>query len=73
MYADHLFSIESHANANAHQAVFHENKFLQEGDKRTISNQVMTWKPQSLEEDEERKKEEERKRKEEEKNSKGGR
>ena len=73
MYADHLFSVESHANANAHQAVFHENKVLQEGDKRTIRNQVMTWKPQSLEEDEERKKEEERKKNEEEKNSKGGR
>ena len=73
MYADQLFSVESHANANAHQAVFHENKVLKEGDKRTIRNQVMTWKPQSLEEDEERKKEEERKRKEEERNSKGGR
>ena len=66
MYADHLFSVESHANANAHQAVFHENKFLQEGDKRTIRNHVMTWKAQSLEEDEPRRKEEERKRKEEE-------
>ena len=63
---NHLFSVESHANANAHQAVFHENKVLQEGDKRTIRNQVMTWKAQSLEEDELRRKEEERKRKEEE-------
>ena len=70
---NHLFSVESHASNNAHQAISHENKVLQEGDKRTIRNQVMTWKPQSLEEDEERKKEEERKKNEEEKNSKGGR
>ena len=53
----------------AHQAVFYENKALQEGDKRTI---IRFSFEKSLHEDERRRKEEERKRKEEEKRVREG-